>query len=141
VQSPSVQVASHSRVPAVPQIVVHVRISPCTQPNPSSAVPLQSSSAPLQISAGAAHTLQVHAAPQVRAPVLPQVVVHTPGSPTAHANPSSTVPSQSSSRPLHTSGAPGRMAGSESSQSSAATPPTSGQSTSPCPSMSASRVA
>jgi hypothetical protein len=131
VQAPSAHAPSQRRVPAVPHDVVHGTDAPCTQAKPSSAAPLQSSSMPLHVSAGAAHTLQLQVALQMREPVEPHAVVHEPISPAAHVEASSVSMSQSSSTPLHTSGAPGNTAVSESSQSSAGTLPSAGHVASP----------
>jgi hypothetical protein len=57
---------------------VQLRLAPAAQVNPSSGTESQSSSRPLQVSAGGAHAPQVQLAPQVRAPVDPQLVVHEP---------------------------------------------------------------
>src|SRR5690606_13387547 len=68
--------------------------------------PSQSSSIPLQLSAGSAHAegaAGMHALVQVPVPVEPQLVVQLALCPAAQAKPSSRVPSQSSSTPLHTS--------------------------------------
>jgi hypothetical protein len=58
-QLPQVQLALHERVPVVPQPVVQLPIAPRQQVNPSSQVPSQSSSIPLQLSAGGEHVPHV----------------------------------------------------------------------------------
>jgi len=73
------------------------------QPDRSSGVPSQSSSLPLQVSAGGLQAPQLHVEVHVLVPVLPQLVVQEPLVPLQHENPSSHVPSQSSSTPLHVS--------------------------------------
>jgi len=73
---------------------------------PSSIRPSQSSSIPLQVSLGTVHAdgaAGMHALVQVPVPVEPHEVVQLALRPAAHVKPSSTVPSQSSSAPLHTS--------------------------------------
>ena len=66
-------------------------------------VPLQSSSTPLQVSAGGVHVPQAQADEQVRVPFEPQEVVQEPVLPRQHPRPSSQAPSQSSSAPLQVS--------------------------------------
>ena len=139
-QALQVQSLRHERIPEEPQLVVHAMVAPCTHANTSSGAPLQSSSIPVHVSAGAAQTLQPHDAPQVRLPVVPQLVMHDSVAPRQHVKPSSQPLAQSSSAPLQTSGASGEVPGSASLQSVAGTPPTSGHVASPNPSPSASRV-
>src|SRR5688572_4515462 len=105
VQPPgTVQADEQVRVPIVPQLVMHASVVPAQQPKPSSQAVSQSSSAPLQISAGGvqlAGTVQL--VEHVREPVLPQLVVHERLEPRQHAKPSSHIVSQSSSAPLQVS--------------------------------------
>jgi hypothetical protein len=103
VQLPQPQVAPQRRLPVEPQLVVHEPVEPRQQLNPSSHVPSQSSSVPLQVSAGGLHPPHEHAAEHVRDPVVPQDVTQLPVVPEGHAKPSSTLESQSSSTPLHVS--------------------------------------
>jgi len=96
----------HSPVPGIPHEVVQETVDPRTQGKPLSATRLQSSSAPLQVSAGGEHWAGrgfVQLAVHVPVPVEPHVVVQDTGLPIAHSNPSSTSPSPSSSTPLQTS--------------------------------------
>jgi len=102
--APQVQPAVHVLVPPVPQAVEHAPTDPGTHAKPSSIIPSQSSSAPLQTSAGGLHVPYVHNAPHVCEPVEPQLVVHEPIAPGVHSADSSIEPSQSSSTPLHPSG-------------------------------------
>jgi hypothetical protein len=98
-----VQLEPQRRVPAVPQVVVQVAVVPRQHAKPSSHVVSQSSSVPLQTSAGGLHVPHAHDAEQVREPVVPQLAVHEPVDPCAHAKPSSTKVSQSSSTALQVS--------------------------------------
>jgi hypothetical protein len=93
----------HTREPVDPQAVVHAPVAPATHARPLSATPSQLSSRPLHTSAGATHAPCAQAAEQVREPVVPHGVVQAAALPCAQAKPSSMAPSQSSSRPLHTS--------------------------------------
>jgi len=69
-----------------------------------SVAPSQSSSTPfVQFSGGIVQLPQPHVPLHARVPVEPQLVVQLPVEPAQHVNPSSQVPSQSSSAPLHTS--------------------------------------
>jgi hypothetical protein len=102
-QLPQVQLELQLRVPAVPQPVVQLPTDPRQHANPSSQVPSQSSSLPLQLSAGGAQLPQVQLALHERVPVVPQPVVQLPIAPRQQVNPSSQVPSQSSSIPLQLS--------------------------------------
>jgi len=102
-QAPQAQVPLHPRDPVDPQVVVHDPVAPATQARPLSATPSQLSSRPLHTSAGGTHAPCAHAALQVRDPVEPQAVAQAAALPWAQAKPSSTAPSQSSSRPLHAS--------------------------------------
>jgi len=103
VQLPQAQEAEQIRVPDDPQLVVQLAVSPRQHPKPSSHIPSQSSSTPLHISDGGVQLPQVHEDVQVREPTDPQVVVQLPEAPAQHVKPSSQVPSQSSSWPLHVS--------------------------------------
>jgi hypothetical protein len=140
VHVPNVQLDPHERVPLDPHVVVHVPVLPTQHAKPSSHAPLQSSSTPLHVSAGGEQIDQPHVAPQVRSPVVPQVVTHMSVVPRQHVDRESQPPVQSLSRPSHTSGAPGSTSARRSSQSVAATPPIDGHIASPAPSPSKSRV-
>jgi hypothetical protein len=102
-QALTAQPGMQVRVPAVPQLVVQSTALPSQHGKPSSHMPSQSSSAPLQISSGGVHAPQAQAPWQVWAPVLLHDVVHGSVAPRQQANPSSHAPSQSSSMPLHSS--------------------------------------
>ena len=102
-QAPHAQLPEQVRDPVEPQTVMQLPLAPAQQANPSSHAPLQSSSTPLQVSAGGEHTLQPHAALHVRLPVVPQLVMHEPVDPAQQAKVSSHMVSQSSSLPLHAS--------------------------------------
>jgi hypothetical protein len=102
-QAPQAQAPLHTREPVEPHAVVHDPVAPATQARPLSATPSQLSSRPLHTSAGGTHAPCAHAALQARDPVEPQAVVHAAALPWAQAKPSSIIPSQSSSRPLHAS--------------------------------------
>ncbi len=134
------QSSRHVRAPVEPQEVVHISLVPCTQAKMSSGTPLQSSSMALQVSAGGAHTSHEQVLVQIRLPVVPHDVMHEPVSPRQQVNVSSQPSTQSSSTPLHVSGAVGFTSGFMSLQSVAGTPPNSGHAVSPKPSPSASRV-
>jgi hypothetical protein len=72
--------------------------------NPSSGVESQSSSKPLQTSAGGVHVVgSVHVSVQIRVPTVPHPLAQGEAVPRAHAKPSSSMPSQSSSIPLQLS--------------------------------------
>jgi hypothetical protein len=103
VQLPQVHAELQVRVPVDPHVLVHEPLVPRAQANPSSGVPSQSSSAPLQSSAGGRHAPQAHEAEQVRLPMVPQVVGHPPMLPRMQVKPSSAAPSQSSSIALQDS--------------------------------------
>jgi len=103
VQLLQVQVELQVREPVDPQEVVHVPAAPLQQPKSSSQAPSQSSSDPLHTSLGAAQLPHAQAVLHTREPVVPQDVVHDSVTPLQQANPSSQVPSQSSSAPLHVS--------------------------------------
>jgi len=100
-QAPSAQSPSQARAPAVPHAVVHATEPPRTQAKPLSAAPSQSSSRPLQVSAGGRQPVGSPAALQIVVPVVPQDVMHGV---LVEQQPSSARPSQLSSRPLHDSG-------------------------------------
>jgi hypothetical protein len=102
-QASQAQEALQTRVPEEPQEVTQVPVEPAGQSKPSSAVPSQSSSRPLQVSAGAAHASHMQATLQPREPAEPQEVTQEPKEPGAQAKPSSGTVSQSSSSPLHDS--------------------------------------
>jgi hypothetical protein len=102
-QEPQAQLPEQVRVPVEPQVVVHEPVVPAQQANPSSQLALQSSSIPLQISAGGEQALQPQALVQVRLPVVPQLVVQDPLVPAQQVKVSSQLESQSSSRPLQAS--------------------------------------
>jgi hypothetical protein len=70
---------------------------------PSSRVPSQSSSIPLQISVGGVHVPYMQSAPQACVPVVPQLAVQLRLVPWQQPMPSSQAPLQSSSMPLQTS--------------------------------------
>jgi hypothetical protein len=101
--TPHAHVAEHMRVPVEPHVVGHIPVEPAAHAKPLSTTPSQSSSRPLHTSIGGMHVPQAHADEHIRVPVEPHVVGHIPVEPIAHAKPLSTTPSQSSSRPLHTS--------------------------------------
>jgi hypothetical protein len=103
VQEPQLHEAVHVRIPAVPQPVVQLPVVPGMQVSVSSMEPSQSSSIPLHVSAGGLHMPKVHEEPHVRVPVEPQLVTQDPMVPGVHSLDSSTLPSQSSSTPLHPS--------------------------------------
>jgi hypothetical protein len=140
VHAPHPQLESQVCMPLDPQVVVQLLIAPTAQVNPSSGTPLQSSSMPLQVSAGGEHTPHEQLVLHTRLPVEPQLVMHVPVSPRTHVKASSAVPSQSSSRALQVSGAPGKTVARVSSQSVLGTPPTAVQDEAPYPSSSASSV-
>jgi hypothetical protein len=106
-QSPHAHPGRQVREPAVEHVVVQDSVPPRTQANPSSVVPSQSSSTPLQISEGVAQAaaaggLQVLL--QVPVPVEPQAVVQaTSVASRMQAKVSSITVSQSSSSPLQIS--------------------------------------
>jgi hypothetical protein len=77
-QLPQVQSLRHVRLPVDPQVVVQEPLEPCTQVNPSSATMSQSSSAPLQTSAGGVQLPHEHVELHVREPVVPQLDVQEP---------------------------------------------------------------
>jgi hypothetical protein len=98
--------AEQSRAPSVPHDDSQASSSPRQQEKPLSHPPVQSSSCPLQTSAGgvqaaAAGTWQSR--PQMPLPVDPQTVVHPTSLPIRQGKLSSTWPSQLSSTPLHVS--------------------------------------
>jgi hypothetical protein len=101
--APHAHPALQRREPVDPQLVVQGPVRPAQHAKPSSHAVLQSSSTPLQISGGGAHTLNAHDEPQVRDPIVPQLVMQPPDVPAQHAKPSSHAMSQSSSIPLHDS--------------------------------------
>src|SRR5439155_1134273 len=92
-----------------PRLLPHVWTAPFVHEHPSSAVPSQSSSMPSHTS-GRGATPPAHAphAPfaHVCVPCLhaPRLLPHACTVPFVHEHPSSAVPSQSSSTPLHVSG-------------------------------------
>src|SRR5439155_1280031 len=102
---------AHDCVPCLhaPTLLPQVRSALSAQEHPSSAVPLQSSSIPLHVSGcGPMLPTQISHAPftQVCPPCLhaPTLLPHKRTAPFVHWHPSSAVPSQSSSMPLHVSG-------------------------------------
>jgi len=105
-QSLHMQTAEHCLVPFVPQDVVHAPVSPRQHANVLSQLPSQSSSAPLQISAGGVHKEGPGIEQSIvhnPAPVEPQTVVHATSRPILQSKFSSIFPSQLSSMPLHIS--------------------------------------
>src|SRR5690606_28322492 len=97
-------------VPIVPQVVVHTLALPAAQVNESSTAPSQSSSMPLQISAGGTHAAPVgmlHSAVQAPIPAVPHEVVHAIIAPGTHAKVCYTCPSHAWSRASQTSAVPG----------------------------------
>ena len=76
VHAPHAQAALHMRVPVEPQLAVHEPLVPDGHVKPLSMTTLQSSSTPLQVSAGGVQAPHVQAAPQTREPVVPQLDVH-----------------------------------------------------------------
>jgi hypothetical protein len=139
-QLPQAQLEPHVREPIEPQAVRQLPMLPRQQVKASSHAPLQSSSTPLHVSGGGEQMPQEQTELHTRDPVVPQLVVQLPVVPRQHANPSSHVVSQSSSTALQSSGAPGYVDATASSQSSAGTPPEAGHASSPRPSRSRSRV-
>lgn len=96
----------HVPEPIDAHVVVHATTLPAQQANVLSHAPSQSSSLPLQLSAGGAQALPVGIAQlgeQVPAPCEPHVVVHETAAPWQHAKPLSQPLTQSSSLPLHVS--------------------------------------
>jgi hypothetical protein len=102
-QEPYMQLALQLRVPVEPQLVVQAPIVPGVHSLDSSTRPSQSSSMPLQPSAGGVQAPNVQLALHVREPVEPQLVVQPVEVPRTQPKSSSTLPSQSSSDPLHVS--------------------------------------
>jgi hypothetical protein len=102
-QLPQAQLPEQVRLPIEPQVVTQEPVAPAQQAKPSSQVALQSSSIPLQISAGGEHVLQPQEPLQVRVPVVPQLVVQDPLVPAQQVKVSSQLESQSSSIPLQAS--------------------------------------
>jgi hypothetical protein len=129
-----------TRDPIDPHDVRQLPVDPWQHAKPSSQAVLQSSSMPLQVSSGGEQRPHEQTDVQTRDPVVPQLVVHEPVEPLQHTKLSSQLPSQSSSVPLQSSGAPGNTVSSASLQSSAGTPPLTAHTESPCPSPSLSRV-
>ena len=127
-------------------MVVQLEVVPAQQvsPAPSSQVPLQSSSRPLQVSAGGEHASHEQAKPHwcvpVIAPAASHAVWHGSIAPTQQVLAWSQTPLQSLSIPSQTSGTLGEIIRFESTQSVFGTPPTAAHIESPNPSMSASRV-
>jgi hypothetical protein len=103
VHAPQAQDEEHVLVPGAPVVVVQPPMLPWQQPKPLSQAPSQSSSTPLQVSAGGVQGPQAQADEQTRVPLDPHEVVHEPVLPRQHPRPSSHAPSQSSSAPLHVS--------------------------------------
>jgi hypothetical protein len=106
---PGVQLAEQTVEPVLPQPVVQGTTASAQHPKPLSQTVSQSSSNPLHVSAGPRHAvaaggLQLSSHSPV--PGVPHAVVHAITMPAAHGKPSSTARSQSSSKPLHSSGAP-----------------------------------
>src|SRR5437867_3142677 len=94
-QAPSAQAPVQLCVPATPHVVAHARAVRAQHENPLSHLPSQSSSTPLQISAGGTQSPQVPPAWHVCAPVEPHEVVQLPVAPGGvQAQPSSITPSQ-----------------------------------------------
>ena len=102
-QLPQAQLLSQVFWPAEPQDVVQLSVAPAAQMKPLSAAPSQSSSRPLQLSAGGLQALQAQPLAQVLSPVEPQEVVQLPVAASTQAKPLSLLPSQSSSLPLQLS--------------------------------------
>ena len=92
------------RVPVEPQVVSHDPVEPAQHADVSSQIVSQSSSVPLHTSTGG---VQVpHSQPEVQVcvpPGVPHALVQARVAPGTQVKPSSIVPSQSSSAPLHTS--------------------------------------
>jgi len=81
-----------------PHSTVQARVEPAAQLNPLSAPPVQSSSSPLQASAGGTQVLQAQSLPQTLVPVEAQVVVQAsdrPGLVQVHAGSAHAVQVQS----------------------------------------------
>jgi len=109
--APQVHEDEHVCVPTEPQVVVQVPEDPWQHAKPSSHVPSQSSSIPLQVSVGGTQEPHVHQFEHVIVPVVPHVVVQLSVVPLQHPNPSSQTPSQSSSSPLQVSTGGGASGG------------------------------
>jgi len=104
VQAPHVHEAEQSRLPVVPQPVVHVPVEPCRHSNPLSATMSQSSSAPLHTSAGGVQVPdQAQEAVHASVPMVAHAVVHERDEPARQVKPSSLSPSQSLSAPSQVS--------------------------------------
>jgi hypothetical protein len=103
---PQAQPGAQVRAPSAPVGVVQAATSPRQQARPFSHTPSQSSSAPLQSSAGGAHGSHEQAAEQRLVPVEPQGVAQPSVAPAMQEKSSSVAPSQSSSSALQVSGRP-----------------------------------
>jgi hypothetical protein len=97
------QVAEQVFIPGVPQAVVQGVGTPAQQPKPLSQPDTQSSSMPLQVSAGGTQAPGAQPAEQVRVPEEEHEVVHGEVAPAQQPKPLSHTVSQSSSRPLQVS--------------------------------------
>jgi hypothetical protein len=100
------QAAVQAPDPVVPQVVVHVVEVPCTQGRPLSGPPTQSSSSPLQLSAGGVQSAtggRPQASVQSPAPLELQEVMQGTALPRTQRKSSSVLSSQSSSTALHAS--------------------------------------
>jgi hypothetical protein len=103
VHTPHEQSSAHVRDPVDPHAVVHPSTASLQHAKPSSQPFAQSSSTPLQVSAGGAHASQSQLAEQVSTPVVPHPVVQPRVASLQHGNASSQPSTQSSSSPLQTS--------------------------------------
>jgi hypothetical protein len=83
-QEPHEQEPPQVRLPVVPHEAVQGPLAPRTQSNPSSVLPSQSSSRPLQASAGRTQAPHSHDAEHVCVPEMPQGVEHDRSAPAAH---------------------------------------------------------
>ena len=102
-QVPHAQELLHVREPVDPHEVVQDPVSPRQHSPFSSQEPSQSSSTPLQVSAGGTQLPQVQELEHVLEPVELHEVVQVPEVPRQHSKPLSQPFTQSSSTPLHVS--------------------------------------
>jgi hypothetical protein len=105
---PGVQLAEQTVDPVLPQPVVQGTTWSAQHPKPLSQTVSQSSSAPLHVSAGPRHDVAaggLQFGSHSPVPGVPHAVVHATSVPAAQGKLSSIAVSQSSSKPLHSSGA------------------------------------
>ncbi len=103
VQEPQAQEEEQTLLPVESQDVVHAPSSSLQHANPLSHASSQSSSAPLHVSGGGLHVLQLHVDVQVLIPAELHAVVQNSVIPLQHSSPLSQNVSQSSSPPLQIS--------------------------------------